>query len=356
MNKKREIYSDLLKILSIFLVIVIHSIAFYRDKYLFINQKYYFFLTFVDSFTRIAVPIFFMITGTFMLSKKEEKYSTYLKKRIPKLLIPFLLISIFYYAYECNKNGISLSIKDFIIAFFSNNIKYHFWYMYAIILIYIIIPFLQVLVQNLNRKKMYNLILILFILTNIFNTIFLLTDRYNFGILSSFTLPGFFSYINFLFLGYYLHKYDLDKKKKICLFIISLLCILIMPVADHFFIDGIRNDQMLVVTSVFPIIPSIFTYIFFKDLFKNKKISERLSSIITIISSCVIYIYMIHVYVIEKFEKDLSKHWICNSFLDDILRIFIVSIVTFLTSLVIAYLIVIIKKTTLKIIDKIKKK
>ena len=351
MNKKRELYSDILKLLSIFLVIVIHVIPLYRDKYLPINIKCYTLLTFVDSITRIAVPIFFMITGTFMLSKKNDKYSSYLKKRMPKLLIPFFLVSIFYYIYECNKAGISLSIIDFIMKFLNNGIKYHLWFMYTIILIYLLIPFLQILVQNIDRKKLFSLIVLIFIFANGFNTIYLITNRYGFGMLKAFTLPNIFTYINYLLLGYYLYTYKIDKKKKKILLILSIVCILVMPILDYLITDGVRNDQMLVATSIFPIIPSMFTYLFVKDYYENRKPS-KISNFISKFTPCVIYIYMVHVYIIEKFEWLLNKFWVTNKFTQDVLRIIIVTIVSFIVSLLISYLIVFIKKLITKIILK----
>lgn len=357
MNKKRELYSDILKILSIFLVVLIHVIASYRGSYFYSNGKYYFILTFIDSFTRIAVPMFFMITGTFMLSRKTEKYSDYIKKRIPKLLIPFFLISIFYYIYERNKLGNPKSVIDFLTVFLNNGVKYHFWYMYAIILIYMLIPFLQVLVQNLDRKQLLNMIIVIFILSNGFNTISLLTNRYGYGILKVFTLPAMFTYINYLFLGYYLYKYNplSSKKNKLILCILSMFCIMLMPIFDHFFVNGFRNDEMLIATSILPIIPSIFTYVIIKGFFEKKEYSNKISSIVSAISSCVIYIYMMHVYIIEKFEVDLSKYWRINGLRFDVLRIIIVTIVSFIVSLIISYLIILVKKIISKVIKKIKK-
>ena len=88
-TKERVKYCDSLKAISIILVILIHILAIYRDMYINTNKVYYFILSFADSFTRIAVPMFFMITGIFMLSKPPEKsYKIYLKKRLLKLIIP----------------------------------------------------------------------------------------------------------------------------------------------------------------------------------------------------------------------------------------------------------------------------
>ncbi len=352
MNKKREIYSDILKIFSIFLVVVIHVIAEYRLKYFMVNGKYYFILTFIDSFTRVAVPIFFMITGTFMLSKKTDKYSTYLKQRIPKLFIPLLLISIFIYIFNYNKAGINHPIITFGVLFLNNRISYYLWFMYAIILIYLLIPFLQVLVQNLNKKKLLYLIILLAVLSNGFNTIYLLTERYNHGILSSFILPHMFSYINYLFIGYFLHDCKISKKNKILLLILSIISICLMPIADHFFINGSRADEMLNATSIFPIIPSVFTYILFKDYFNNKRLSETFNKVTAKISSCVIYIYIIHMQIIGEIEKILSKVWTSDHIIEDILRTIIVSIITFIISFVISYIIVTIKELIKKLVLK----
>jgi len=95
--KERVKYCDFLRFVAIVSVLLIHVFADFRDGYLLTNRTYYFLLTFVDGFTRTGVPLFFMLTGIFMFrSKKEESYSDFIKKRLSKLLIPFLIISIFY--------------------------------------------------------------------------------------------------------------------------------------------------------------------------------------------------------------------------------------------------------------------
>lgn len=353
MNKKREVYSDLLKIISIFIVIFIHAIGPYRYEYFGVNGKYYFFLTFIDSFTRIAVPLFFMITGTFMLSRKTDNYGQYLKQRLPKLLIPFIIMSVFYYFYECNKIGTSPNAIKFIIAFLNNDVKYHFWFMYVIIIIYLFIPFFQVLVQNLDRKKLLYLILLIIILANGFNTIHLLTNRYNHEILKPLFLPSIFSYMNYALMGYYFHKYKISKNKKILLFVFSIISICLIPIADHIFIESRINDEMLAATSIFPIIPSIFTYVLFKDFFEGKNINNKVNAVITKMSLCVIYIYMIHLYISEKFENDLKKIWTCNSFIEVVLRVIVVSIVTFIVSFIISYLILFVKNLIIKLKNKL---
>ena len=163
MKKERVKYCDALRFWAIVSVILIHIFADFRDSYLVQDRLCYFIVTFFDSITRMGVPIFFMLTGIFMLgSNKEESYTQFLKKRVSKLFIPFFLISIVYYIYEGFKNNTSLSILSFLNVFTSNQIKYHFWFMYSIILIYLVLPFVKKLVQDLSKKELRTLIFVIF--------------------------------------------------------------------------------------------------------------------------------------------------------------------------------------------------
>ena len=353
MNREREIYGDILRIVAIFIVIIIHVIGKYRIAAYGVDGKYYIFLTFIDSFTRIAVPIFFMITGTFMLPRKTEKYSEYIRKRIPKLLILLIVASIGYYFYRCSYYKITPTVLGFITSFFDDAIKYHLWFLYVIILIYLLIPFLQPLVQNLDRKKLFNLIVLLAILSNGFNTIYLLTRGYDIGLFKAFTLPKIFSYINYVIMGYYFSQYKTDKKYNKVLFVISIISICLIPFADRFFVKDRIEDEMLAATSIFPIIPSIFTYIWFKNHFDGKNVSDKKYNAITKISACVLYIYLIHPFILDMLEEVILKDLICKSHYEELFRIFLNIILTSIVSLIISYFILLIKKLVINLKNKL---
>ena len=157
---KRIKYCDVLKALAIILVILIHVLGVYRDVFINSNKVYYFFLSLLDSIDRIAVPSFFMVTGILMLNKKPEKnYSTYLKKRMPKLIITFTIFSLIYYIYETYKANQTLSVFNFTKTFLTyGGFKYHLWFMYEIIRIYILIPFLYPFIKSLKKVELKNLI------------------------------------------------------------------------------------------------------------------------------------------------------------------------------------------------------
>src|SRR5699024_10071113 len=107
-----------------------------------------------------------------------------------------------------------------------------FWFMYIIILIYIFIPFIKVLVQNLKRNELRNLIIVIFILGNVLKTINLYTSKIDITLFTGITLKDITIYSNYVLLGYYLYNYDIKQNTRKKIYIIGILCILLIPIAD----------------------------------------------------------------------------------------------------------------------------
>lgn len=307
--KERVKYCDTLKFIAIILVILIHIFAIYRDMYINTNKMYYFLLSFGDAFTRVAVPIFFMITGIFMLSKKPEKnYKEYFWKRLPKLVVPLTIFSIIYYIYETIKLSNEFSILTFLQQITSSGgVKYHFWFMYEIIKIYLLIPFIAILIEKIDKKNLKNLIILIFILGNIVHFIQIYTARYHLNLFTGLSLSTTAICINYLLVGYYLYKYDIKQTTRKKIYILGIISILLLPVADFFFIDGVRNDEMFTVSSIFTIIPSIAFFLLFKYNYQKWNISSRVESLASKVASQSLYIYMSHVMILEIVLKYVQK-------------------------------------------------
>lgn len=342
--KERVKYSDALKFVSIIMVIAIHIFCDYRDLFIGNNQLKYAILTFFDSLTRVAVPMFFMITGSFMLSnKKNEKYLEHLKKRIPNLFIPFFLISIIYYMVNQYNLKENLSIIDFVGLFTTGNIKYHFWFMYTIIMIYMFIPFIKKLVQNISKKELITLIILIFIFGNVMSFLSIIFNKYNIKLLSSFVLPDIIIYINYLLVGYYLYNNKINEKNKKIIYIVAIISIILMNIVDNLYNTEIRIDVILTANSIFALIPSIAVYTLFKDNYDKLNIPKFFDKFITKNSKYIFYIYMLHVLVKEEivielinlFYNPVSFIGICVVI---ILRIILTFIISYIFSIIVEYL------------------
>ena len=145
MNKKINI--DVARFVVSFLVIAIHISPFIN-----INQEFNFFFTRILG--RIAVPLFFMITGYFVIDgclkdkNKLKKYTIKILKIYLFCIILYLPINI--YMGKFNNISIFSIIKDILI----NGTLYHLWYFPALILgIWITYYFIKI--KRVNNKKSF---------------------------------------------------------------------------------------------------------------------------------------------------------------------------------------------------------
>lgn len=328
--KKRVEYIDFIRMFAILSVIAIHVNAITRDGLIATNKIYYFFFTFLDSLTRAGVPLFLMLTGYFVLSsKKEESYKLFLKNKMPKLVIPFFIFSLAYYTYRIIDNSVNASILDFFVRFLNNDIYYHLWYMYVIIMIYILIPYTKKLVESLKEKELLRLIIITFILGNLFLTIQQFSQRFGFTLFQNFILPNFIIYNNYLLLGYYLNKYEFKNKKII--YILGIISLLLMPIADYFSINNnVRNDLMLTSTGILPVFYTLMIYYLIKENYHKLNINSRVKGIIVNFSQLSLYIYLSHVLIMNIIVKVINNYWIYDRFYE---KVFFTAIVFSLTSI-----------------------
>ena len=331
--RTRVKYCDALRFIAIASVILIHVLADFRDYYLINYKPNYFILTCLDTFTRMGVPLFLMFTGIFMLNdKKKYTYKEFIKKRMPKLIMPFIIISFIYYVYEMFKIKGHISIINFISLFTTNGIKYHFWYMYTIICIYLLIPYLKPFIQKLTKKDIERLILINFLMGNTLLTLMHLFSIINISMFSAFYFPNLITYINYLFLGYYLYKYKLNKKIIPILYKLTFISIILMTILDYIMTKEVRTDSFLTATSIFPFIITTYFFIFIKDNYDKLKINQKIETFFTKSASLTFYIYMFHVIVMELIKKVMMRIFVPTRFLENIIFIIIEYILTFVFS------------------------
>lgn len=336
---QRVAYGDALRFLAILLVVLVHAFADARDFYLLNNKHYYLLLTMLESVTRVAVPIFFMLTGAFMLGRKrEESYSVFLKKRVLKLLVPFLLISVIYYLYNCHILRLPASILGFMEAFTSNQLAYHFWFMYAIILIYLILPFLNKLSLKLTRREL-EIIIGIFCCANLLSTVNYIASCFGYEIFSSFLFSGEIRYIGYLFLGFYLYRYDVRRIYRGGIYLIGFLSLVLMPVLDYLTVQDIRTDALFTAGSIFPVFMATAVFIWFKSVYEKTKLSKMLQAFFGFTAPIIFYIYMVHVLILNLTKRVLGKLYTPRGLVEVCIEIGLEFIITFIVSYLVALVI-----------------
>ena len=239
MLSKRDIRLDIIRIFSLFCIISVHFLlnsGFYQEI---VDGKRMLFMCIIRSLFIICVPMFITLSG-YLLNKKElsKKYYKGLIDIILIYIICSLLYFVFKFFYFNNISSFNIFIED-LLSFKGTR---YAWYIELYIGLFLIIPFLNLIFNNLKNKKQAKILLVtLLVLSGIPNII----NIFNFSSMSWWANPAFDNdYFKILpswwisiyplfyyFLGAYLSKYKININTKLNILLIFIVIIL----------DGIFN-------------------------------------------------------------------------------------------------------------------
>ena len=180
-------------------VIAIHVLAPYRNELGEIPFHQWLTAVGVNGLSRWAVPVFIMITGALMLSDArafDAKY--YLQRRLGKVLVPFLVWSLFYaWLSGWTAAGFDAGVSRQVLEnSWHLPAYYHLGFFYYFIPLYLVIPLLYLLVRKAEQAVLYSVLLIWLLSTALF--LF-----YVDGPLSN----QYWLYSGYLLLGYVLYQF-----------------------------------------------------------------------------------------------------------------------------------------------------
>lgn len=193
-------YISALRILATFLVILIHASTGYLNVF-HAHSFDWNYANLLNSFSRFCVPLFVLISGALLLQKREEPLLFY-KKRMSRILWPFLfwlLVYLVYYFYRYTQlDVLPLSrIIEISIDKLLHGPSAHLWFLYMIVGLYLAVPFLQILVHEVSDKT-----LLLFIALW-FASLFML-EKSLYAYVPKIDLTFFSGYVGYMLLGYFL--------------------------------------------------------------------------------------------------------------------------------------------------------
>ena len=159
-QKDREVWGDVLRIICCFIIILLHNTCNVFETFTDGHTD----ILFVNAFTAFGVPCFFMISGVYLLRKPISILDT-LRKRIPKIVVPTLFWGIIYIAAFGD-----VQLLNFVKLIFQNQ-EAHLWFMYSLFGIYMLLPFISKLYSSISlQAKLYLIILLLVIPTALYDS------------------------------------------------------------------------------------------------------------------------------------------------------------------------------------------
>ena len=157
-----------------------------------------------------AVPVFVMITGALLLnSSRTITVEKALKKYAWRMIVILFTVGWGFAMMELYFSTKNVSLDFFLNSFYavlSGNTWRHMWYLYMLVGLYLLIPFLKPIIDNLSQKNIVFLLVILFIFSSLIPTL-----TYFWGFQMGVDFPIKSSYVLFLLLGWLLTQIQWNK-------------------------------------------------------------------------------------------------------------------------------------------------
>jgi surface polysaccharide O-acyltransferase-like enzyme len=251
----------------------------------------------MNTMVRWSVPVFVMLTGTFVLDNYNDKIIPFLKKAFFKIVVPFLIWSTVYLLFNFWDNvlGPNLSLYErahFVIEKFITGTAVHLWYVYMIICVYLVIPIFARWVRASQKAEQFLFLCFWFIMLVVYPFI----DRYK----NDFELGFFTGYIGYLVAGYFLFKYVQLSKSLLWFLFITTITLTILGTYYLAFQQNPNKEMLLA-----PLTPGVFImsasiYLLFKQA--SVTYPNWLSNLVNAICKYSYGIYLIHLLVLALID------------------------------------------------------
>lgn len=213
--KKRILYLDILRVIACFAVIMIHvtvsnwnTTSVYEFEWKVFN---FYYLSF-----RFCVPVFVMISGVFFLEPDKNIDLKKILNNILRIVQVFIFWSLIYETYSVVVKRGTINLIFFINIIYGH---YHMWFLFMIVGLYIITPFLREIAKD--KRLIEYFIILSFIFGYLVNFLMFIPKMNTIieVIINKMNLFFVLGYTGYFFTGYYLNKYELDLRIKKLIYI-----------------------------------------------------------------------------------------------------------------------------------------
>jgi len=301
----RTIYFDILNIFAIFCVVLLHHNGIAHS---FSPTSAWEGALTIEVLAFFAVPIFLMLTGaTLMEYRKRYDTKTFFRKRLLRVLIPFLVWMGLYFLWHLLAGdylGEQIGLRWVYDMFMFNQMNGVFWFFPMIIAIYLAMPVLSLLTEPKYRKWLWYLVGVGFITHSLLPPLLaMLGLDFN----AAYKLPLLGSgFIIFPILGYLLSTIQkIPRKWFIVIIVTAVGCLVLRYLFTYFASYAISSvDRTLFSYVQFTsVIPAVAIFIIAKRINFSKFVSDKVTKVIALISSASFGVYLLHIFVMAQEQR-----------------------------------------------------
>lgn len=304
MGQNRVSYLSMASVFAAFAVIILHTNnCFWEDVY----APYWISSNIIETAMYCAVPIYFMITGATLIDYKD-RYSTkcYFKKRIEKVLIPFIAWSCIGITY-CVWKGTAVieptlrSIYHVLVDYGNMSLVFVYWFFIPLFGVYLCIPLFASVEKN-NRERLFTYIIIVSFVFNYLIPFFFSVINSEYFYMVKVAIGS--EYLIYILLGYVLSKKELCLFQRLIIYCFSAIGFFIQLIGTHIVSTAAGDivEKYRGYTNLPCLLYSVGVFVLIKQIgsqIKNKSfisLTERLSKY-TFAS------YLLHWYIIDMINR-----------------------------------------------------
>lgn len=300
----RQIELDCLRIIATFGVIILHTCSLHWGK-IGVDTLAWQVFNIYEGMTRWTVPVFVMISGALFLGREGQSTAQIYRKNIARIITAYIFWSAAYsiLSFILYDSDVKWAIKQFFQGY------YHMWFLFMIVGLYIVTPFLRKIVESEELMKYFLGVSLVFtfilpqgisLVTYRFGSIGLELD----AILANVNLYFTLGYVSYFVYGYYLNRTKIEKSRGIIFllgiigFLMTIIFTAVLSVkrqsATELFYENCTINVMLESTLVFVI---------GKHSMASLRFSPKIKKLIVMLSKYSFGAYLVHAMIIDFFSR-----------------------------------------------------
>lgn len=317
----RFFYFDLLRVIACLSVIMIHSSAEFVKQN--IGTPDFWVGNVFDSFARVGVPLFVMISGALFL---DEQYAYTPKKMISHIIKIVLFFLFWSLCYTLLYNLLipmvkheDISIKSLLGSFIRGH--FHLWFCYMIVGLYLIVPLLRLWVKKENIAQVRYFIFLTLIVS------MFIPRTLDFGcllfpnlsplknVIDDMNITYVGGYTSYFILGWYLNNFEIKHKKT--MIILGILGIFVSIIGTAILSMSLNEPhQTYDNISVHVFFQTAMVFSLVKEKYKKEMPrSVKIPKAVLFVSKHSLGIYAIHVFLIDVVSHFLRVIGVSSSIL-----------------------------------------
>lgn len=259
----------------------------------------------IVSIAQWSVPVFFMISGALFLSPdKPLDIKRLYRKNIIRIVYAFLFWSAIYMIYTEGLGHLKVTFFSILKG------PAPYWFLKAMIGIYIFVPVLKVIAEN--RQVFRYLVMVAVILTFVVSQLLdhigifsaermvLLTEYLDtFGIKS-------LGVVTYFILGYYLYAYSFGKRTRYTFYVLGVLSFFLSAVGTHYFSHWAGRPFNLFYDDMHPftLIEAVAVFLYIKN--HADGCPQSIRRYVSLVSTWSLGIYLVHPLMMTVLKDQLA--------------------------------------------------